>query len=66
MSENLDTAERCAQISKAANDETIRSIFARMSELYRELHEQEERLADWKRQQCPTSAFDFIFKKPRD
>jgi hypothetical protein len=66
MSENLDLAQRCAQISRTANDETVRSIFSRMSQLYHELHEQEERLVDWKRQQGPSSTLDFIFKKPQD
>lgn len=40
MNENLDMAERCAQISKTADDEIVRSIFARMSQLYHQLHEQ--------------------------
>lgn len=65
MSENLDMAERCAQISRTADDETVRSIFARMSQLYQQLDEQEEKLADWKRQRAPSSTLDFIFKKPQ-
>jgi len=37
-----------------------------MSELYRQLHAEEQKLADWKRQQDPSSTLNFILKKPRD
>lgn len=66
MNGNLDMAERCAEISQTTSDTTLRSIFGRMSELYRQLHEEEEKLADWKSKQDPSSTLGFIFKKPRD
>ena len=65
MSENLELSEWCAQISQTANDATIRSIFARMSELHRLLHAEEEKLSEWLKKQDPSSRAQFIYKRPR-
>jgi DNA-binding PucR family transcriptional regulator len=66
MNEHLEMSEQCVLNSQVANDANVRSIFARMSELYRLLHEEEERLADWLKSQDPSSIPNFIYKRPRD
>ena len=66
MSENLKQSEVCAEMAQAVRDEAARSIFARMSELYRLLHAEEEKLAEWSSKQDPSSKAGWIYKKPRD
>jgi hypothetical protein len=65
MGENLEQSELHARMSEAANDATIRSIFVRMSELYRLLHAEEEKLAEWSKKQDPSSRAGWIYKNPR-
>ena len=64
MSQHLEMAEECAHLSRTLEDAELQSIFARMSELHRQLHEQEEKLADWKKRNV-VSASDFLSKKLR-
>jgi hypothetical protein len=66
MNENLELSEHYARISETANDATIRSIFARISELHRLLHAEEQKLAEWLKKQDPSSRAAFIYKKPRE
>lgn len=66
MSENLKLSEQCAEMTQIANDATVQSIFAQMSELHRLLHAEEEKLAEWLKKQAPSSRAKWIYKKPRD
>ena len=66
MSENLKLSEQCAEMAQVANDEAVRSIFARMSELHRLLHAEEEKLAEWLKKQAPSSRARWIYKRPRE
>ena len=66
MGDNLEQAELHARMSETANDETIRSIFARISELHRLLHAEEEKLAEWLEKQDPSTRAGFIYKRPRE
>ncbi|MBN8992067.1 MAG: hypothetical protein J0H42_27825 [Rhizobiales bacterium] len=66
MSENLKLSEQCAEMAQTANDATVRSIFARTSELHGLLHAEEEKLAEWLKKLPPSSRAGIIYKRPRD